>query len=83
LAVLLTGVHLLALVLAIPGRATTGGGPPDSLVTDAVRAHGGAGTLAVVVARQHTRATEGSIRAIEARAARRAAYGSDNGPVSD
>ncbi|CCG03505.1 LppW family protein [Blastococcus saxobsidens] len=82
LAVLLTGVHLLALLPAAPGRATAGGRPPDSLVADAVRDYGRSGTLAVVVARQHSRATEGSIRAVEARAARRAAYGSDNGPVS-
>lgn len=78
---LLTVVHLLALVPTLPAAA--GSRPPDSLVADAVRGYGEVGTLAVVVDRQHARATEGSIRAVEARAARRAAYGADNGVVSD
>ncbi|MGY2084765.1 serine hydrolase [Blastococcus sp. SYSU DS0539] len=79
---LLTVVHLLALGWALPGRAAAGGPPPDRLVAAAAQAYGADGTLAVVVARQHARITEGSVRAAEARAARRAAYRSDNGPVA-
>ncbi|WP_347060632.1 serine hydrolase [Blastococcus sp. HT6-30] len=74
-------VQLLALGAARPGRAVAGGAPPAGIVADAVHGYGAVGTVAV--ARQQTRATEGSVRAAEARAARRAAYGSDNGPVAE
>ncbi|MGY2066308.1 serine hydrolase [Blastococcus sp. SYSU DS0619] len=80
---LLTVVQLLTLEALRPGRAAAGGVPPARVVADAVQAYDSAGTLAVVVARQQTRITEGSLRAAEARAARRAAYRSDNGPVAD
>ncbi|MCZ2860965.1 serine hydrolase [Blastococcus sp. VKM Ac-2987] len=80
---LLTIAQLLTLEALRPGRAAAGGPPPAAVVADAVQAYGAAGTLAVVVARQQTPITEGSIRAAEARADRRASYRSDNGPVAD
>ncbi|TYP89166.1 hypothetical protein BD833_103323 [Blastococcus xanthinilyticus] len=73
---------LLVLLLAGAGPAGAGGAPPEHTITSAVRAFGEEGSLAVAVARQRVRATEGSIRAIEASTARRAAYGSDNGPAA-
>ncbi|WP_346623596.1 serine hydrolase [Blastococcus montanus] len=77
---LLAVVHLLALVPASPAAA--GGPPADRLVAGAVRGYGQSGTLAVAVDRLRFRATEGSIRAIEARTARRAEDRTDNGPVA-
>lgn len=76
-------VHLVALEGLLPARAAAGAEPPAALVADAVQAYGATGTLAVVVDRQRTRATGGSIRAAEARALRERAWGAGNGAVAD
>jgi hypothetical protein len=79
LPIVLVGATLIAVLTAPSGQARAGGVPPAELVAAVIAAYGETGSLAVVVARQHTPAAGQSIRAAEARSARAAAYVADNG----
>jgi CubicO group peptidase (beta-lactamase class C family) len=78
-------VSLAVLVDGLAGvrRAQAGGAPPAEVVAAVTAAYGHGGVLAVVVARQQQPGAGPSIRAVEARAARLASHGADNGAVAD
>jgi hypothetical protein len=82
------GGHALLLILVAlllvepvlpPGRARAGASPAAALVAAATAAYGSVGMLAVVVAEQHVPVPGLSPRAADARTARVAATGADNG----
>lgn len=70
---------VVSVVLPVPDRRASAGGPPAAqLVPAVVAAYPSVGTLAVAVARQHLPADGMSIRAAEARTARLAAAAAGN-----
>ncbi len=73
---------LLAILVmtVLPARTAAASGPPiGEVVAAAASAFGPTGTVAVLVTPQHSRVTGLTARAVEARAARLAAAGADNG----
>ncbi len=65
-----------------PRRAQASGQPPAAVVAAVTAAYGTGGTLAVVVARQHSTDPDLPVRAADARATRITADSADNGAVA-